>query len=108
MSGSFHFGIFVFSHFGHFNCVIFFRFFPSCLENVNKDYVKFSYFYNFIDKSDQKPKTQNGMNETLKEKTSVSQRLIFTEFLQKQFFCFLNKTLILERKTHLTVTIITS
>jgi hypothetical protein len=35
------------------------------LQNVNKDYVIFSYFCNFIAKSDQKPKTKNGMNKTL-------------------------------------------
>ena len=39
--------------------------FPFLLQNVNKDYVNFSYFGNFIDKSDQKPKTKDGMNETL-------------------------------------------
>ena len=34
------------------------------LQNVNKNYVIFSYFHNFVAKSDQKPKTKNGMNET--------------------------------------------
>ena len=34
------------------------------LQNVNKDYVIFSYFGNFVTKSDQKLKTKNGMNET--------------------------------------------
>jgi hypothetical protein len=37
-------------------------------QNVNKDYVIFSYFRNFIAKSDQKQKTENGMNES-NEKT---------------------------------------
>ena len=34
------------------------------LQNVNKDYVIFPNFLNFA-KSDQKPKTKNGMNKTL-------------------------------------------
>ena len=34
------------------------------LQNVNKDYIIFSHFCNFIAISDQKPKTKNGMNET--------------------------------------------
>ena len=34
------------------------------LQNVNKDYVIFSYFRNFGTKSGQKPRTKNGMNET--------------------------------------------
>ena len=35
------------------------------LQNVNKDYAIFLYFHKFIAKSDQKPKMENGMNETL-------------------------------------------
>ena len=54
--------------FGHFSCVIFFPFFfhlaHLALQNVNKDCVIFSYFQNFVAKSDQKPKTKNGMNKT--------------------------------------------
>ena len=42
----------------------FFRLAHLALQNVNKDYVIFLYFRNFVDKSDQKPKTKNGMNET--------------------------------------------
>ena len=42
----------------------FFRLAHLVLQNVNKDYVIFSYFHNFIAKSDQEPKTKNGMNET--------------------------------------------
>ena len=34
------------------------------LQNVNKDYVIFLYFLNFVAKSDQKPNTKNGMNKT--------------------------------------------
>ena len=49
---------FVFWYFGHFSYVIFFLFF-FCLahlafQNVNKDYLIFSYFHNFVAKSDQK------------------------------------------------------
>ena len=62
------FSSFGFGYFGHFSCMIFFPFFfhlaHLALENVNKDYVIFSYFHNFVAKSDQKPKTKNGMNET--------------------------------------------
>ena len=62
------FSSFVFWYFDHFSCVIFFPFFPRlahlALQKVNKNYVIFSYFHNFIAKSDQKPKTKNGMNET--------------------------------------------
>ena len=43
---------------------VFFRFAHLALQNVNKDYIIFSYFRNFIAKSDQKPKPKNGMNET--------------------------------------------
>ena len=61
--------IFVFWYFGHFSCEIFLPGFfclaHLALQNVNKDYEIFSYFCNFIDKSDQKPKTKNGINETL-------------------------------------------
>ena len=60
MFGSLHFGIFVFPYFGHFSCVILFMFFfclaHLSLQNVNKDYIIFSYFHNFVAKSDQKPK----------------------------------------------------
>ena len=62
------FSSFGFWYFGHFSCVIFFPVFfrlaHLALQNVNKDYVIFSYCYNFISKSDQKPKTKNGMNES--------------------------------------------
>ena len=43
----------------------FFRLAHLALQNVNKDYVIFSYFRNFVAKSDQKPKTKNGMNERI-------------------------------------------
>ena len=42
----------------------FFRLAHLALQNVNKDYVIFSYFCNFVAKNDKKPKTKNGMNET--------------------------------------------
>ena len=42
---------------------------PLCLahlawQNLDKDYVIFLYFRNFVAKSDQKPKTKFWMNET--------------------------------------------
>jgi len=43
----------------------FFRLAHFALQNVIKDYIIFSYFRNFVAKSDQKPKTKNGTNETL-------------------------------------------
>ena len=59
----------IFSSFGHYCCVIFsagfFRLAHLALQNVNKDYVIFSYFRNFVEKIDQKTKVKNGMNETL-------------------------------------------
>jgi len=62
------FSSFGFWYFGHFSYVIFFpgffRFAHLALQNVNKDYIIFLYFRNFVTKSDQKPKTKNGMNET--------------------------------------------
>ena len=39
-------------------------FFRLALQNVNKDYVVFLYFRNFVAKSDKKQETKNGMNET--------------------------------------------
>ena len=44
---------------------LFFRLAHLALQNVNKDYIIFSYFNNFVTKSDQKPKTKNGRNETI-------------------------------------------
>ena len=41
----------------------FFRLAHLALQTINKDYVIFSYFRNFFTKSNQKPKTKNGMNE---------------------------------------------
>ena len=64
-----HFFVFGFLYFGHFICMIFFPVFLClghlALQNVNKDYIIFSYFRNFFAKSDQNPKTKNGMKETL-------------------------------------------
>ena len=42
------------------------------LAKYNKDYAIFSYFCNFVAKSDQKPKTKNGMNETQIDQVSVA------------------------------------
>ena len=47
---------------------LFFRPAHLALQNVNKDYIIFSYFHNFVAKSDKKPKTKNGMNKTLVSK----------------------------------------
>ena len=44
---------------------VFFRLAHLVLQNVNKDYIIFLYFYNFVSKSDQKPKIEIGMNERL-------------------------------------------
>jgi hypothetical protein len=44
---------------------VFFRLAHLDLQNVNKDYVTFSYLRNFIAKSDQKPKMKNGTKETI-------------------------------------------
>ena len=43
---------------------LFFHLAYLVLQNVNKDYIIFLYFRNFIVKGDQKPKTKNGMKET--------------------------------------------
>ena len=60
---------FGFWYFGLFSCVVFFLVFfclaNLTLPNVNKDYLLFLYFLNFVAKCDQKPKTKNGMNETI-------------------------------------------
>ena len=68
MFRSFIFSSFGFWCFGHFSCVIFFTFLfrliHLALQNVNKDYVIFLYFRNFIAKNDKKPKTKNGIIKT--------------------------------------------
>ena len=56
---------------------IFFRLAHLALQNVNKDYVIFLYFRNFVTKSDQKSKTKNGTNETL-ERRFLRTELIIT------------------------------
>ena len=65
MFRSSHFFSFDFWYFDHFSCMIFFPLFfclaHLALQNVNKDYAIFSYFCIFSAKSDQKPKTKNGM-----------------------------------------------
>ena len=59
------FSSFGFWYFGHFSCVIFFPVFfrlaHLALQNVNKDYIIFLYFRNFITKSDQKPEILHEM-----------------------------------------------
>jgi len=46
---------------------VFFRLAHFALQNVNKDYVIFLYFHNFVAKSDQKPKAKNGMIKPFEE-----------------------------------------
>ena len=43
--------------------LVFFRLVHLDLQSVNKDYVILSYFPEFVAKSDQKPKSKNGMND---------------------------------------------
>ena len=50
----------------------FFRLAHLALQNVNKDYIIFSYFHNFVTKSDQKPRTKNGMSETFDYKINAN------------------------------------
>jgi hypothetical protein len=42
--------------------LVFFRLAHLALHNVNKEYVIFLHFCNFVAKSEKKPKTKNGMN----------------------------------------------
>ena len=67
------FSSFGFSYFGHFSYFlsVFFHLALLALQNVNKDYIIFSYFRNFVAKSDQKPKTKNGMNEIKENKIII-------------------------------------
>jgi hypothetical protein len=51
---------------------VIFRLAHIALQNVNKDYVIFSYFRNFVAKSDHKRKTKNEMNETLFKRQAAS------------------------------------
>ena len=88
----------IFQSFGHFSCVIFFPVFfrlaHLALQNINKDYLIFSYFRNFVAKKNQKPKTKNGMNETevtKKESRSVCNLVVILhgeifEFSYRSFF----------------------
>ena len=43
----------------------FFRLAHLALQNVNKDYIIFLYFCNFVAKSDKKPKTKYGINSRI-------------------------------------------
>ena len=78
--------IFVFCYFGHFTCVIFFtvlsRLSHLALQNVNKDY-----FCNFIAKSDQKPKTKNGMNKRWMSE-NLRSNFSWLQFFQTNNFFF--------------------
>ena len=82
-----HIFYFGFWYFGNFSCVIFFLVFfrlaHLALQNVNKDYVIFLYFRNFVAKSDQKQKTKNEMNETNEKTSDECDEAIFFEKLSK-------------------------
>ena len=66
------FSSFDFWYFDHISCVIFILVFSVLpLQNENKDYIMFLNFRNFVAKSDQKPKSKNGMNETYNTKMEV-------------------------------------
>ena len=56
----------------------FFHLAHLALQNINNDYVIFLYFRKFIAKSDQKPKTKNGMNKHLISKAEEGQKLYLT------------------------------
>ena len=59
-----YFSNFVFGFFCHFSCVIIITLnFGPALQNVNKDYVLFSYFCNFVAKTAKKRKTKNGRKQ---------------------------------------------
>ena len=52
------FSSFGFSHFGHFSYFLSVFFLHLALQNVNKDYIIFSYFGNFVAKTDEKQKME--------------------------------------------------
>ena len=69
-----------------------FRFFclaHLALQNVNKDYIIFSYFRNFVAKNDQNPKTKNGRNKTQVNRTGWKEMIGLTWKMKK------NKTLLI-------------
>ena len=86
-----------FWYFSHFSCVIYFPVFfhlaHLALQNVNKDYVKFSYFSNVIAKSDQKPKTKNVMNKTKNNKLYFYLALLFWFWIWRNQRFVLKKSL---------------
>ena len=55
----------------------FYRLAHLALQNINKDYIIFSYFSNMVARSDQKPKTKNGISETFISKMLV--KFIYSE-----------------------------
>ena len=67
----------------------FFRLAHLALQNVKKDCAICSYFCNFVAKSDQKPKTKNGMNETKVAQNSNSLwRPKQVSYLCSLLYCF--------------------
>ena len=64
---------------------VFFRLAHLALQNVNKDYVIFSYFRNFVAKSDQRPKTKTGKNETHESVIRGTSQVFFFAFFWWHF-----------------------
>ena len=56
-------------------------FFHLALQNVNKNYMIFSYFRNFFQKSNQKPNKKNGMNEKIRQQLTL---ILFSFSLHKK------------------------
>ena len=77
-----------------FSFLSFFHLSHLALQNVNKDYIIFSYFHNFVTKSDRKPRTKKGMNETDGSKSALNStilvliRLYISPKLDFIWFCF--------------------
>ena len=68
----------------------FFRLAHLALQNVNKDYVIFSYFRNSIAKSDQKQKTKNGMRFDCSVHTNGKLGFHFWDLVGTSLLCCLS------------------
>ena len=91
MFGSFHFGIFVFSYFGHFSCMIFFTmcsvclFFPACLAMQDKQKITM-YFCIFVTSlTKMKNKKWNEINFSFSQKIRLKLKFTYSEKATK--FC---------------------
>ena len=62
-------------------CLLVFGIAHLALQNVNKNYIIYSYFHNFFAKSDQKPKMKNGMNETKENETYNNKKLFTSNYM---------------------------